>query len=138
MLDKINMEIALSWKPGICVYDGRRDNPLSFEVIRIYFLNIYNVLEYWRTERARKKNKDKKNLWTPSHTRQISTQDPTSDKSEGGGVRPPPPLDPRMPELKKMFWSHFIGKVHVGLFSRGAYTSIYFFQSCISHPYYYI
>ena len=46
--------------------------------------------------KIRKKN----NLWTPSPTHQTSTQDPTSDKSQGGGgfpdPRSPPPLDPRM------------------------------------------
>ena len=47
-------------------------------------------------------NKKKNNLWTPSLTQQESTQDPTSDKSRGGGggwgvSGPPlPPLDPRM------------------------------------------
>ena len=54
------------------------------------------MFEYWRAERARKK-KIKQPL-DPSHTHQISTQDPTSDKSQGGGGSGPPvpPLDPRM------------------------------------------
>ena len=30
-------------------------------------------------------NKIKNNLWTPSPTQQTSTQNPTSDKSQGGG-----------------------------------------------------
>ena len=83
------------------MYDVRRDNPLSFEVIRIYFLNIYNVWNTGERREQEKKNKDKKNLWTPSHTRQISTQDPTSDKSEGGGGPVPPPSGSAHARIKK-------------------------------------
>ena len=76
------------------VYDGRRGNPLNVEVIRIFqIFTLY--IWYWRAERARKnyQNKKKNNLWTPSPTHQTSTQDPTSDKSQGGPDPrfPPPP-----------------------------------------------
>ena len=43
-------------------------------------------------------NKIKITFGPPSLTQQTSTQDPTSDKSRGGGLSGPPlpPLDPRM------------------------------------------
>ena len=44
------------------------------------------------------------NLWIPSPTHQTSTQDPTSDKSQGGGGPDPrsPPLDPRL-DIKNIY-----------------------------------
>ena len=69
------------------------------------FSNIYTTCMYNIGERSEpeKNYKNKINLWTPSPTHQISTQDPTSVTSTnlrggggGGGVRtpgpPPPPL----------------------------------------------
>ena len=40
----------------------------------------------------------------PSPTHQASTQDPTSDKSQGGSGPPVPPLDPRLNPQPKTFY----------------------------------
>ena len=62
----------------------------NLEVIR--FIKHLFYVQYWRAKRARKNynNKIKTKFWTPSPTPQTSTQDPTSDKSQGGGGSGPP------------------------------------------------
>ena len=72
------------------MYDRRRDNPLTLEVIRI-FLNIYTL---YNTGERSEQEKDikirQKQPFDPSPTHQISTQDPTPEKSQGrGGVQSP-------------------------------------------------
>ena len=44
ILDKINMEMALPGIQKCSVYDGRRDNPLNLEVIRIFQIFILCII----------------------------------------------------------------------------------------------
>ena len=82
------MEMALSWKPrmvcitgaGLTLFERGSDSDFS---------NIYTM--YNTGERSEPEKKFKNNLWTPSPTHQISTQDPTTDKSQGGSGPPVPP-----------------------------------------------
>ena len=84
------MEMALSRKPWIVCMTG--EGILNLEVIQIF--QIFSLCITLASGASQKKIKRRKNnLWTPSLTHQISTQDPTSDKSQGGGggVRTPGP-----------------------------------------------
>ena len=100
ILDNINMEMGLSWKPGIVCMTGDGDNPLNLEAIRI-FQKIYTM--YDTGERSEKiyQNKIKTTFGPPLLHVPIKPphKTPTSDKSQGGPDprSPPPPLDPRMP-----------------------------------------
>ena len=85
---------TLSWKPRIVCMTFWEKGLWNLEVIR--FIKHLFYVQYWRAKRARKNynNKIKTKFWTPSPTPQTSTQDPTSDKSQGGGgpdPRSPPP-----------------------------------------------
>ena len=98
------MEIALSWKPGIVSMTGEGiNNPLNQTEFELGndsdFSNIYNVLNTGERSEQEKnyKNKIKTTFGPPLIPIKLSTQDPTSDKSQGGVPTPgPPPLDPRM------------------------------------------
>ena len=90
VLDKINIEMELSWKSRIVCMTG--EGLTLFELgSDSDFLNIYTM---YNTGERSKKNKIKNNSWTFSPTHQISTKEPTSDKSLGD-PDPYPPLDPR-------------------------------------------
>ena len=82
---------------GNCVW---REKGLPFEFgSDSDFSNIYTMYDTGERSEPEKNIKIRwKQPLDPSPTHQTSTQDPTSDKSQGGSGPPvpPPPLDPRM------------------------------------------
>ena len=57
IVDKINMEIALSWKPGIVCMTGEGITLWTLEVIRIFL--IFTMFEILVSGASQKKNKNK-------------------------------------------------------------------------------
>ena len=76
----------LSWKPGRVCMTGERITLLNLEVFRIFQTFTLCIIHVLTSEESQKKyiKEDQNNLWTASPTHQISTQDPTSDKSQRG------------------------------------------------------
>ena len=74
------------------VYDDLGEGTWNLVVIRIFQTFTLCIILASKASQKKNSNKIKNKLWTPSPTHQTYTQDPTSDKSQGGGVP-----DPRSP-----------------------------------------
>ena len=82
--------------------------PRALTGVCIYVIRLYNTGE--RSEPEKIDNNKVKTSVGPPPTHQASTQDPTSDKSQGGSGPPVPPLDPRLTKfvffgpIRKLRW----------------------------------